>query len=30
MMTLLEDFIEICANMFSRKLLVVAKEGENV
>jgi hypothetical protein len=26
----LEDFLEICANTCSRKLLVVAKESENI
>jgi hypothetical protein len=26
----LEDFLEICANIYSKKLLVVAKESENI
>jgi hypothetical protein len=26
----LEDFLEICANICSRKLLVVAKESKNI
>jgi hypothetical protein len=26
----LEDFLEICANIYLRKLLVVAEESENI